>query len=70
MDGDRIARATSRIEAALERIEAGARHIAARGADQSDDTDLTALQARHDRLRAVVQQSLDQLDLLIESAER
>ena len=65
MDGDRTARAMARIEAALARIEAGTR----RGTGSADGVALTHLQARHDRLRAVVQDSLSQLDRLIESAQ-
>lgn len=65
MDGDRTARAKARIEAALARIEAGAR-ATERPADAGE---LAQLKARHDRLRAKVQQSLDQLDLLIEGTE-
>lgn len=65
MDGDRTARAKARIEAALARIEAGAR-----GSERpADGGELAHLKARHDRLRAKVQQSLDQLDLLIEGTE-
>lgn len=66
MDGDRTARAKARIEAALARIEAGARSTAG----STGGPELAHLQTRHDRLRAVVQQSLDQLDQLIEGAER
>ncbi|PKB25152.1 hypothetical protein B0I00_0341 [Novosphingobium kunmingense] len=66
MDGDRTARAKARIDAALARIEAGVR--ASKG--PADGADLANLQRRHDRLCTVVQQSLDQLDLLIDNAER
>lgn len=65
MDGDRTARAKARIEAALARIEAGSQ----RTTGTADGAALAHLQARHDRLRAVVQDSLSQLDQLIESAQ-
>jgi len=65
MEADRSKAAQARIEAALERIEAAAR--APRGAASSDD--LAQLQARHGRLKAAVQESLDQLDQLIEGAQ-
>jgi hypothetical protein len=65
MDGDRTARAKARIEAALARIEAGTH----RADGTAGGAELAQLQARHDRLRAVVQDSLDQLDQLIESAQ-
>ncbi|HMT47969.1 MAG TPA: hypothetical protein PLL44_12705 [Novosphingobium sp.] len=65
MDGDPISTALARIEAALARIEAVTRAPAA----PSGAAELAALQARHDRLRAAVQDSLGQLDALIESAQ-
>ncbi|MBS0481017.1 MAG: hypothetical protein JSR96_02495 [Proteobacteria bacterium] len=65
MDGDRIARAQARIDAALARIEAGTRMAG----DSSGDNELAQLQDRHDRLRAAVQDSLDQLDQLIEGGQ-
>ena len=65
MDGDRTARAKARIDAALARIEAGSQ----RTTGTADGAALTHLQARHDRLRASVQDSLAQLDQLIESAQ-
>ena len=64
MDGDRTARALTRIEAALARIEA-APH---RAGESPGSADLQRLQARHDRLRSAVQASLTQLDQLIEGA--
>ncbi|MEQ1540976.1 MAG: hypothetical protein HOO94_04015 [Novosphingobium sp.] len=65
MDGDRTARAKARIEAALARIEAAAQTA---GSNSGSDG-LGQLQARHDRLRAAVQDSLAQLDQLIEGAQ-
>ena len=65
MDGDRTARANARIDAALARIEAGPQ----RTNGTAEGAELTRLQARHDRLRAVVQDSLTQLDQIIESAQ-
>jgi hypothetical protein len=65
MDGDRTARAQARIEAALARIEAAAQTA---GSNSGADG-LAQLQARHDRLRAAVQDSLAQLDQLIEGAQ-
>ena len=65
MDGDRSKQAMARIDAALARIEAAS--SAARGAGSGPD--LAALQAKHDRLRGAVQESLGQLDQLIEGAQ-
>lgn len=65
MDGDRTARAKARIEAALARMEAGSH----RTTGTADGAELTLLQARHNRLRAAVQDSLTQLDQLIEGAQ-
>ncbi|MEQ1498012.1 MAG: hypothetical protein ABL914_05075 [Novosphingobium sp.] len=65
MNGDPSSTAIARIEAALTRIEAAAaRPRSASGAD-----DLTNLQSKHDRLRTAVQDSLEQLDQLIEGAQ-
>lgn len=65
MDADRSKAALARIEAALARIEGAARapRAAAAGPELAD------LQARHDRLREAVQDSLEQLDQLIEGAQ-
>lgn len=60
MEADRAERALARIEAALARIEGAARDV--RKPDQPASPDL---QARHDRLRQVVTQSLGELDALI-----
>ena len=65
MDGDRSKQAMARIDAALARIEAAS--AAARG--PASGPELAALQSKHDRLRAVVQESLGQLDQLIEGAQ-
>ncbi len=65
MDGDRSKQAMARIDAALARIEG-----AAKAARSSGNTaDLAALQAKHARLRGAVQESLGQLDQLIEGAQ-
>jgi hypothetical protein len=65
MDADRSKAAMARIEAALARIEGAAR--APRVASTAPE--LAELQARHDRLREAVQDSLEQLDQLIEGAQ-
>ncbi len=62
---DRSSRALARIEAALARIESASKAAAAR----PREADLQHLQKRHDTLRAAVQESLGQLDLLIEGAQ-
>ena len=61
---DRSSRALARIEAALARIETAAKAAAERPAE----ADMQRLRKRHDTLRAAVQDSLGQLDLLIEGA--
>lgn len=65
MDADRSKAAMARIEAALARIEGAARapRVASAGPE------LAELQAKHDRLRSAVQDSLEQLDQLIEGAQ-
>ncbi|MFM5949777.1 MAG: hypothetical protein ACKOPM_11200 [Novosphingobium sp.] len=65
MNEDRSSRALARIEQALARIEAGARTPRA----GADGTELTALSARHERLKRAVQGSLEQLDQLIEGTQ-
>ncbi|MEY4239565.1 MAG: hypothetical protein RL339_2166 [Pseudomonadota bacterium] len=66
MNGDRSSRALARIDAALGRIEAATR----RGArDSAGSEELADLQARHDRLRATVTDSLAELDQLIEGTQ-
>ena len=65
MDADRSKHAMARIDAALARIEAAS--VAARS--QASGPELAALQAKHDRLRGAVQESLGQLDQLIEGAQ-
>ena len=65
MNEDRSSRALARIEQALARIEAAAR----RPAPAAKDVELSALQARHEQLVSAVQESLGQLDLLIESTQ-
>jgi len=62
---DRSNRALARIEAALARIETAAKAAAERPAE----ADMQRLQKRHDTLRAAVQESLGQLDLLIDGAQ-
>lgn len=64
MDGDRSKRALARIEAALARIEAASRRSASASGAELDE-----LRARHARLRAAVQDGLEQLDSLIEGAQ-
>lgn len=64
MDGDRSKRALARIEAAMTRIEG-----ASSRAPGASAAELSALQGRHDRLRAAVQDGLEQLDSLIEGAQ-
>ncbi len=65
MAGDQGSRALARIEQALARIEAASRSAA------SDDSarQLRQLEERHSRLRGAVQDSLSQLDQLIEGAQ-
>ena len=65
MNADRSSRALTRIEAALARIEAAAR----RPVGAADGAELARLQARHAQLRAVVGDSLEQLDQLIEATQ-
>jgi hypothetical protein len=65
MDGDPSNTAFVRIEVALARIEAAAARP--RPADSSGE--VTQLQGKHDRLRAAVQDTLTQLDQLIEGAQ-
>lgn len=60
MEGDRIAKALARIEAASTRIEAAAAHR-----PQSDP----ALQARYDRLRSEAEGALEEVDSLIKALE-
>jgi hypothetical protein len=61
MDGGSVEKALDRIEAALTRIER-----AAARPSQADE----ALQARHERLRSAVTQSLRQLDELLASQQK
>jgi hypothetical protein len=68
MEDNRSSRALARIEQALGRIEAAARQPKISPAP-SGDADLERLQAKHNRLRAAVQDSLGQLDLLIEGTQ-
>lgn len=64
MEQERSSQARARIEAALGRIEAAARTAK----ERPGEAELQRLQSRHDRLRAAVQDSLEQLDQLIEGA--
>lgn len=66
MDEDRTSQALARIDAALARIESGARTVS--GLKQGAG-ELARLQARHERLRGAVSDGLQQLDQLIESAQ-
>lgn len=70
MDGDRSEHALARIEAALARLESAAAAVRVPAAtidtdDDDSDAALAALNARHERLRAAVNQSIHQLDTLI-----
>lgn len=69
MEDTRSSRALARIEQALERIEASARQPKPVSTPLSGDTDLEQLRSRHNRLRAAVQDSLGQLDQLIEGTQ-
>ena len=66
MEADRSNIAIARIEAALARIEAAA--PAVRADSGGNATELADLRARHARLRAAVQGSLEELDQLIDGA--
>lgn len=68
MEDSRSSRALARIEQALERIEAAARQPQPTLAP-SGDLEFDRLRTKHDRLRASVQDSLAQLDLLIEGTQ-
>ena len=63
MEGDRIARATARIDAAIRRIEAAAGRSAIRDADPE-------LARKHEALRSEAGAALAELDRLIGSLER
>ena len=63
MSGDRIARATARIEAAARRIEAAAQ------APSGDDGGDPELAARYQALRSEAGEALAELDRLIGSLE-
>lgn len=65
MSEDRSNRALARIEQALARIEAAARFPG----PASHAGELSELQARHAQLVGTVQETLGQLDLLIESTQ-
>ena len=69
MNEDRSSRALARIEQALARLEAVARRPAPPPAAPAEGAELAALKVRHNRLRGVVQESLQQLDLLIEGTQ-
>lgn len=68
MEDNRSSRALARIEQALVRIEAAARQPEPSPAP-SGDADFERLRTKHERLRAAVQDSLGQLDLLIEGTQ-
>jgi hypothetical protein len=61
MEGERTSRAMARIDTALARIEAAA----LRPTSAADPAEFDNLKRRHDRLRAAVQDGLEQLDALI-----
>lgn len=66
MNGDRTTKALARIEAALARLEAAASQTASH---RHGAAELARLQSRHGRLRDAVSDGLQQLDLLIETAQ-
>ncbi len=68
MEDNRSSRALARIEQALERIETAARQPKP-GSAPSGAADFERLRVKHDRLQAAVQDSLGQLDLLIEGTQ-
>ena len=68
MEDNRSSRALARIEQALERIETATRQPKP-GQAPSGDSDFELLRTKHDQLRAAVQDSLGQLDLLIEGTQ-
>ena len=68
MEGDRIARATARIEAAARRIEAAAQQSA--GALRQAQDDRPDLAAKYEALRSETGEALAELDRLIGSLER
>ena len=65
MEAERSKHAIARIEAALARIEAAP----VKSAASDGGAELAALTAKHVRLRDAVQDSLEQLDQLIEGAQ-
>ena len=71
MADERSNRALARIEAALARIESAARRPAPvpAASDPMTKVELDLLEAKHAKLRTVVQDSLQQLDLLIEGTK-
>jgi len=66
MAGDRIARATARIEAAARRIETAAQFPASGAGDPGGDPELAA---RYQALRSEAGEALAELDRLIGSLE-
>ncbi len=66
MNGDRTTQALARIEAALARLEAASGEVAGH---RRSAAELARLQARHHKLREAVNDGLQQLDLLIETAQ-
>ena len=70
MEAERSKHAIARIEAALARIEAApVTSLSVTSVASSEGGDLAALTAKHARLRDAVQDSLEQLDHLIEGAQ-
>ena len=70
MEAERSKLAIARIEAALARIEAApTKSAASSAASNGGGAELAALNAKHVRLRDAVQDSLEQLDQLIEGAQ-
>lgn len=66
MNGDLTTQALARIEAALARLETAA---GAAAGHRRNGAELARLQARHHKLREAVNDGLQQLDLLIETAQ-
>jgi len=69
MEGDRIARATARIEAAAQRIETAAGRSATGGSLRQAQDDRSELAAKYHALRSETGAALAELDRVIGSLE-
>jgi hypothetical protein len=69
MNEHRSSRALARIDQALARIEGAAHRSKPATGTASGVLELDQLRVRHDRLRRAVQDSLEQLDQLIEGTQ-